>query len=1390
MAISQCLPDIVASDGSPVKPAAGAAADAIVDRNGGTGADDYMSKLISISYMQSPDVKPSLPLVEKPGCFDAPKKSTTWEIRTMNDAFVFLCDCGKMPGKNNTSNESWKQDEEKGSGGHLLLKCLSISPYWQTKVSSSKMDDWNLKGVQPHQARPGTTQVDEEPPRTRPGGALGRLREAPATTGVSPRVLQGTCHIQDGIKTSDLYQRNASDIAEENHREECHTKNDLHISGFTDANSAIHVYLEDLHKKVKECSPGLTDSSPARTDIEEIQNEAAYDYDVLCHKTDSTDDPPSSSNVCPMSQSPCSGSPANGILSRSTINDEKSPILGKYVVGEKDDMPDEVSKEDGRKSRSQLVSSKDSDECLGTETDDNSKFRPRDTIKCRATNEQADKQFNQMTAEFSHLWKCTLDKVKVCDICGDSGLEELLAFCSRCSDGAEHTYCMRVRLDTVPESEWVCEECRLKEAQTQMVGKFGSQLEAIEAVCSSENSQSIESTSNSLPGVENKAVDLGTRKDNKELDKLILSIRTEEKFDVTEEKISEACGASTGTTVSRNPTLLACDSSINKSDLVKVKLPALVTSCGQSEGISRSGANAQTSSYSNSYKLQTHFELTKGSLSKSVSFNKSKMPKVKQLLENIPHKQKMTREYSLSSMRKGGPSRAITKSTSFRSESSGFSNASTVGDMQLPIPPPYRPFISLSVAATSVSSVKVAPKVLEYEATPKVMLDPSKLSNNRGSKEATKFANEVKQLPTSPISQTSGSTSSIISCKNEDQKPLHHGAELIHKDDKMKDHTFLSNIRQAASVDNRLARCRRCNESGHSTQFCAVDTLRMSAMKPSSKRNSKDVDNRSSQWKDAVEIFTLEPGTKRPARSPDQSMEVSMSSANVHSEATSKDFPSSSTSSRNLSFVEHAADAQDFSNTASATHVKQKVEDRKKSTFLPREVAPLAFADDLNMWPVIQTLPGQDSMPLHLLRASVIPELDCIWEGVFEVLKIAKPPAFLNGIQVHLSSYVSPKALDLVKKFPCKVQLEEVPRLSAWPFQSHENSPNEDNIALFFFAKDTESYGKCYLNLLEDMLKNDLALLGNIDAVELLILPSNLLPANSQCWNKLFYLWGVFRGRNISCFTDSPDLEEKPSVSSLNLEPKVQDQSIPDFSGLCSSHDMYDKNSQELSRFDKFAKAKASMSSSCTNIQDFPTSGNKDRILYVELIPPVQNLHLAVAGDKVLTEQTSRSCSASCPYTSVSQLPNVPVAYPEPKLQIDLEQLPVETENDLTDLDKLAGDSDSSEDSEHHANVSSTSISEEPILPVLFNCRQGNARNVQKIKQKEKFMTGAAVPDDQASDTVRLDDTLSWEWRHNKKRPLPSSAERNIKPTADRMLLKDEATCTFLNDTELKKDEA
>ncbi|KAK7825497.1 lysine-specific demethylase lid [Quercus suber] len=54
-------------------------------------------------------------------------------------------------------------------------------------------------------------------------------------------------------------------------------------------------------------------------------------------------------------------------------------------------------------------------------------------------------------------------EMRVCDICGDAGREELLAICSKCSDGAEHIYCMCVVLDKVPEGNWLCKECMLEE---------------------------------------------------------------------------------------------------------------------------------------------------------------------------------------------------------------------------------------------------------------------------------------------------------------------------------------------------------------------------------------------------------------------------------------------------------------------------------------------------------------------------------------------------------------------------------------------------------------------------------------------------------------------------------------------------------------------------------------------------------------------------------------------------------------------------------------------------------------------------------------------------------------------------------------------------------------
>ncbi|XP_064957194.1 protein PARALOG OF AIPP2-like isoform X1 [Musa acuminata AAA Group] len=1296
----------------------------------------------------------------------------------------------------------------------------------------------------------------------------------------------GSPFSSNGSKPADLQQGKTSDITEEKHRRQCPLENDSHV--YKDANSAIHSHLGESYDKVISRS---TDGLLVKNDEKEIQKEAADDCnnseveedkrsegngnysvkisatcslrdDILCQKADGIEDPHSSSNTSLKAQLTDSDSLKKGSLTQCSIDDEKFPINRKLVAGNVDvrkDIAHGTSKEDNGESQPQLVSST-ADVFLGTEKGDNSRFQPHEEIKGITDVEQPDKPKPTSPISWQPLQpnsECEIsaeieDDVKVCDICGDSGQEELLAICSRCSDGAEHTYCMRIMLDKVPEGEWLCEECQLKEDENQMIGKSEAQFEAVEAPCLDTDRQNIESTSKSLPCVENKAVDPDIKIDNKELGSSISSKmkgENSEATSVTKEKIFEACSPSTGTSIPSKPNLLSHENSFSKPDFVQVKPSALITSCSQSEGISRPVAHSKTSSDPDASKPHAHIEPPRGPLSKSVSFNNLKVPKVKQLLVSIPQNKKMIKESNSSSSRKG-PSQTITKSASFRNESSIVPSVKTMSKSQsLNSPQPDNPrgvqqakersvvdkktstancrFVNPSVSATSVFSPKINSKVQQYDDKLKRASDSSNTGNNRVSIDATSSANEVKQQPSSCLSRASGRTSSMRLCKNEDQKLFQlvpKPAELTHRDDKTKDHTSLSNSRQGASVGDRLQHFQRCKETDHSAQFCAVDKLRMSAVKPSSEQSLRDMDNRSIKSKDAVEVLSWKFGTKRSVRSPDQSEEVSLSGTDVNSESTSSDFTSNFLSSGNLPMVEGAADVHNFSKATNSIHMKQKMDDHKKTIICSREGASLDAADDLNMKPIIQILLDQASFPTHPLKASVIPELEYIWQGAFEVLRTAKPPALFDGIQAHLSAYVSPKALEVATHFPCKVQLEEVPRLNSWPLQFYENSPKEENIALFFFAKDTESYDKYYWKLLENMLKNDLALIGNIDAVELLIFPSNVLPENSQRWNKLFYLWGVFRGRNKRSFTNLPDLEKKPSISNLNLEPTVRDLPTPAVSGLCSSIDISDENSQKLSRSDRSPKAKSSKFGNCIDLQNIPTSGDENEVLNSEQ-PLVQKaFHQAIADDKVLTEQASCSLPASCSLKNISQLPSVTIAYPEPnpqipcaplaypelkpninsgpvgysepKLQIDIERLPIEMENEPTSLDKLANDLDSKNDSEHHVHASGTKISncEDPAYLFSLNCCQGNETDLQRIKQKENFITSEVVLYSQRSENVVQVDSLSWESKPNRKRAQPSSVEmiRNsaghmLKPTADAMQWKDEASCTSLSAEQHKK---
>lgn len=99
------------------------------------------------------------------------------------------------------------------------------------------------------------------------------------------------------------------------------------------------------------------------------------------------------------------------------------------------------------------------------------------------------------------------------------------------------------------------------------------------------------------------------------------------------------------------------------------------------------------------------------------------------------------------------------------------------------------------------------------------------------------------------------------------QRKVIQNLDPSHRDGKIKDP---AGFRQGASSSNRAIRCQRCNGPGHSTQFCAIDKLRVSAVKPLSERNLKDASakrNRTSETNTSA-------ATEKAARSGNQSEQI------------------------------------------------------------------------------------------------------------------------------------------------------------------------------------------------------------------------------------------------------------------------------------------------------------------------------------------------------------------------------------------------------------------------------------------------------------------------------------------------------------------------------------
>ncbi|GMI79585.1 hypothetical protein like AT5G16680 [Hibiscus trionum] len=775
---------------------------------------------------------------------------------------------------------------------------------------------------------------------------------------------------------------------------------------------------------------------------------------------------------------------------------------------------------------------------LEADIDDNSKDL-RDKTGKSLKEDELDKSAKLPDKHESPLQTASLDEgyesdaseldVKVCDICGDAGREDLLAICSKCTDGAEHTYCMREMLRKVPEGDWLCEECKLaEETESQKQDAEGKKVKKL-------------SSSTSI---------LGKRRvDN-------LEGASAPKRQAGETNMGSPKSMSPGRASS-----LSREGSFKNLDKGKVR-PSPQISLDNHSG---NDVPEAVRSPASTPRLQT----PKRSLLKCSSFNTSNSkPKVKLVDEVVQQKRRSAREHA-SLDNKEEPARTMGKSMSFKSGNSGRLNAGESESKLLSSKYPHvqdlkglkqvKEPISLERKKISKldhsSSTILTPKV-DQKLTPRAdVISHSSSFNHRETKfvqpdgkpntlsrSTSSLARKgLKNSVSSAVSSTNGRVSSEqklnhVSLKEEtsssssqafERQPSNINVVMSDGLSQSIDSTNQSEKSRESAVSRSSKRvpCLKCKEMGHVAEYCSVCLA--SGADQSAPRTSKMDTNKGNKLKAAIEAaIRLKPGI---------------------CERTSQDPSSVCNKAKNVISVEDTDERQaNLCNQASTGNMKLL------NSHATDAVSVVSSAGNLSMR-YIHAPPSATVSAVS--KMSAIPEHEYIWQGAFDVNKHGKPPEFCGGIQAHISTLASPKVLEVVNTFPHKVSLTEVPRMSTWPTQFHKGSPEEDNIALYFFAKDLESYEKNYKMLLDTMVKKDLALKGNFGGVELLIFPSNQLPEHCQRWNNLLFLWGVFKGRKAICSNPSKSVCN-PDASLVPLERQVytnSPQPVDNESATCDS---------------------------------------------------------------------------------------------------------------------------------------------------------------------------------------------------------------------------------------------
>ncbi|KAJ1391204.1 Zinc finger, FYVE/PHD-type [Sesbania bispinosa] len=711
--------------------------------------------------------------------------------------------------------------------------------------------------------------------------------------------------------------------------------------------------------------------------------------------------------------------------------------------------------------------------------------------------------------------------VKVCDICGDAGRDDLLAICCRCSDGAEHTYCMREMLQKVPEGDWLCEECKdAEETENKRldVEKKSNKISSTSQVSGKRLSDNVEVAP---PSAKRQALELST--------------------------------ASPKALSPKRLVPLSRESSFKSLDKLKAK-PGLVVPIRNHSG----GDDAEIA---RSPSIGPRGQISKSILLKSNSSNNlNSKPRVKLVDEVVPPKLKGGNEHTSKNVET--PARMMNKSTLFKSSSLGRSSA-TESKVKMLSPKSTtsqelkgsrhlkesgaldRKFLSRidrPVASSVVSTPKGDQKLTPRGETTK----PSAVNNNRELKvnqdgKSSALLKSMGNISRKSLEPQVSSERTSASINEALQDVLPRSRETVNQVEKSRDSSG-DRVKSVVPAASKGPFCQKCKQFGHSMECCTAGTTQESGAEISvaASSSSKEEMHKGNKLKAAIQAALLKrPEIYKKKEVPNQADEVSTSGTELNCEVTSQDPMLVSSMLKNSISAEETHGQQEIlENSTFGSSKCSSANDLKQCNSCPTDFCSQPEkSDSIGLTagkPSVRDFSDKAVAVSSVLpKMLAFPEYEYIWQGVFEVHRNGKPPDLCQGVQAHLSSCASPKVLEVVSKLVPKVPLNEVSRLSTWPLQFHHGGAREYDIALYFFARDVDSYERHYKGLLDHMIRNDLALQGIIDGVELLIYPSNQLPENSQRWNMLFFLWGVFRGRRISHSYST----KKICIPSLNAIP-------------------------------------------------------------------------------------------------------------------------------------------------------------------------------------------------------------------------------------------------------------